>query len=120
VLTEDAPPDDDGEEGPDTKPFEDFIEVMKGFADDLGLYLISATGKMQSLDTYVMPGNDPVVKPFVYARFDIGEIAFSDRVQHPEKYTDEAMLAGIEQASLEEQARRIVQRYNETGELFGD
>jgi hypothetical protein len=106
------------DQDPQEKPFADFIEAMRSFANDLGLYMIDASGKMQTLDTYVMPGNDPVVKPFVYARFDIGDIAFSDRVQHPERYTDEAMLAGIEQASYEEQARRIMQRFNETGEFF--
>lgn len=102
----------------DEKVFTDFIEGMESWARGLGLYLQHAQGRRHPLEAMALTGTDPVVRPFVGAVFMLGEEAFSERVQHPEKYTDETMLKGMEHATLDAEAERIAQRFLETGKLF--
>lgn len=87
--------------------FRDFIDKMEEAARKLGLYLNRATGQRQPVDRMVPVGVSVPVRPLVAATFTLGDEAFSDRVQHPERYTDDAMLAGIEEATWRDAARRI-------------
>lgn len=102
----------------DETVFTDFIEKMESTARALGLYLQTARGQRQPLEEFVLVGTDPVVRPFVVAQFLLGDEAFSDRVQHPEKYSDEAVMKGMEHATYESEAERIMRRFAESGELF--
>lgn len=104
----------------DGRVFQDFMEVMEAWARSMGLYLTEASAQRAPLESSVSDVTDPVVRPWITARFVLGDEAFSDRVQHPEKYSDEAMLSGMEHATLEAEAERITQRFRETGELFDE
>ena len=106
------------EEERDEKVFTDFIEKMEAFARDMGLYVVTAHGKRMPIDGRVMAGFDPVDRPFVAATFIIGDEAFTDRVQNPQLYTDDAMLAQIEHATRASDAEELLRRYETTGKLF--
>lgn len=110
---------DDGESDPhETEVFNEFISKMESWSRPFGLYLREAQGRRQPLEKYVLVGTDPVKRPFVWAVFTLGDEAFTDRVQHPELYSDEAVLAQIEHATLQSDAERIMAKFLETGEVF--
>lgn len=117
-MTDQDPVDDENER--DQKVFAEFIETLENLARPLGLYLMQAHGHRQPLEQLVVAGTDPVVRPFVSALFVLGEEAFSDRVQHPELYGDDAEIAKIEHATFESEAEEIMRRFAEEGKLFAE
>lgn len=108
------------EEAHDEEVFSTFIEGMEKFARSMGLYMQNATGTRRPIDPFVLAGTDPVVRPFVTASFVLGDEAFSDRVQHPERYTDDAEIRKIEHATVKSEAEEIMRRFAESGRLFGE
>lgn len=109
----------DVEEGDgDDKVFDEWIKDMESFSRSLGLYLQSANGARMAIEKHVLVGTDPIVKPLVAATFIVGEEAWSDRVQHPELYSDTAVIATIEHATIMSEADMIRERFLKTGKLF--
>lgn len=108
------------EEAREEEVFRSFIERMDKFARGLGLYMQGANGSRRPLEESVLVGTDPVRRPFVSASFLLGDEAFSDRVQHPERYSDDAEIRRIEHATVKAEAEEIMRRFAETGKLFGD
>lgn len=95
--------------------FDAFVEKMETQCRSLGLYMKDANGGRRPIEQFVLPGTDPLVRPFVAATFLLGDEAFSDRVQHPEKYTDDAILASIEHSTYKDEASRLVEEYKNKG-----
>lgn len=85
--------------------FHKFIEEMEEACRPLGLYLMSSSAGRREFDV-----GGPS-RPLVGLKFIIGDEAFSDRVQHPEKYSDDAMLASMEHGIYEDDARQIAERF---------
>lgn len=108
------------EEDREDQVFRDFIEKMEKFARSLGLYMGGAYGRRRPMEEYVLEGTDQRVMPFVSATFILGDEAFDDRVQHPERYTDDAVLGQIEHATLKLEAEDIMKKFLLTGKVFDD
>lgn len=103
----------------DDEVFREFIEKLDVGARKLGLYVESARGQRMPLDTHVMAGGfDPIIRPFVTVTFMMGDEAFSDKVQNPQLYSDDAVLAQIEHATRASDADEIMRRYQNSGKLF--
>lgn len=94
--------------------FTKWSDEMEDVARKMGLYLMSATCDRRQLDPHSPP------RPIVAMVFLIGDEAFSERVQHPERFTDVAVMAEIEHATYESEAERIAARFAQSGALFED
>lgn len=94
--------------------FTKWSDEFEGVARKLGLYLMSSTCERRQLDPHAPS------RPIVSMVFLIGDEAFSERVQHPELYTDVAVMAEIEHATYESEAERIAARFAASGSLFED
>lgn len=91
-----------------------FIESMTDAATCLGMYAVRSSGQRVTLDEFSPP------RVYVGMKFTLGQEAWSDRVQHPELYSDETMLEGIEAATWRQEAERIRHRYEVEGKLFDE
>jgi hypothetical protein len=94
--------------------FMKWTEEFEAEARKLGLYLMNSDAKRTQLDPHSPP------RPVVAMVFLIGDEAFSDRVQHPENYSDEKVMGEIEHATYESEAEAIARRYAESGGLFAE
>lgn len=89
-----------------------WMDDMEGEARKLGLYAMRAEGERRQLDPHSPP------RVVVAMVFLVGDEAFSDRVQNPERYSDEAVIGQIEHATYESEAEAIARRFAESGKLF--
>lgn len=92
--------------------FTKWSDEFEGVARKMGLYLMTSVSERRQLDPHSPP------RPIVAMVFLIGDEAFSERVQHPELYSDVAVMAEIEHATYESEAERIARRFAESGALF--
>lgn len=126
-MTDQNPPDDDdpGPGGPD--PMEKYGELFREKADGLeaagrkvGLYIRDA-----GLSILPMPADDGSMMfgPVMVANFNVGDQAWSDRVQNAEQYTTEAefrkMAVQMEKDKFEETRAELERRMQEGEEILG-
>lgn len=100
------------------------IERVSDVASRLGMHAIWANARLEDDDGVPVMATvgggelDPSAKLMLRCIFVLGDEAFSDRVQHPERYTDAATIAEIEHATYKADAERILRRLAETGEIL--